>query len=161
MKTLLITIGLLLAVVVSAESKTRYFAADGSPLPAGKTGPLSLICETQSQWNDSGCPPNLILENGAVRLKTQAEKKADADKADQEAIIAVKSFKKLDIRRAFRSMGQEATLDALLDSSKTLKADWDDATEIDLSDPMVVSAIESANIDVNKIKMEIAKLKKK
>jgi hypothetical protein len=63
-------------------------------------------------------------------------------------------YKKLDIRRAMRDLGLEAVLDAFL-QNETFKKDWDDATEIDLSDPMVIQALASASLDVNVIKLKI------
>ena len=52
-------------------------------------------------------------------------------------------FSKLAIRRAMRSLGIEAKLDALLSSSDTFRADWTDTQEIDLSDPVLMEALAS------------------
>jgi len=50
-------------------------------------------------------------------------------------------FSKLAVRRAMRSLGIEAKLDALLNASDTFRADWTDAQEIDLADPVLASAL--------------------
>ena len=52
-------------------------------------------------------------------------------------------FSKLAIRRAMRTLGIEAKLDALLSSSDTIRADWQDAQEIDLADPVLAEALAS------------------
>jgi hypothetical protein len=61
-------------------------------------------------------------------------------------------YTKLAIRRAMRSLGIESQLDALLDSSSMFRADWTDATEIDLADPVLLQALAGASIDVDAIK---------
>ena len=55
-------------------------------------------------------------------------------------------FTKLAIRRAMRSLGIEAKLDALLAASRTFAADWNDAQEIDLADPVLVEALAAGSI---------------
>ena len=55
-------------------------------------------------------------------------------------------FSKLAVRRAMRSLGIEAKLDALLNTSATFKADWADAQEIDLADPVLASALAMGGI---------------
>lgn len=67
-------------------------------------------------------------------------------------------FAKLDIRRAMRALGNESTLDALLDLVPQFKTDWADAQEIDLADPMVQQALESASIDIAAVKVAIGNL---
>jgi len=64
-------------------------------------------------------------------------------------------FSKLAIRRAMRSLGIEAKLDALLNASDTFRADWTDAQEIDLADPVLTSALSTGGItdsDIARIK---------
>ena len=55
-------------------------------------------------------------------------------------------FSKLAVRRAMRSLGIEAKLDALLNASATFRADWSDAQEIDLADPVLASALAMGGI---------------
>lgn len=55
-------------------------------------------------------------------------------------------FSKLAVRRAMRSLGIEAKLDALLNASDTFRADWTDAQEIDLADPVLASALATGGI---------------
>ena len=50
-------------------------------------------------------------------------------------------FTKLAIRRAMRTLGIESKLDSLLNASDTFRADWTDAQEIDLADPVLLSAL--------------------
>ena len=61
-------------------------------------------------------------------------------------------YSKLAIRRAMRALGTEAQLDALLDASPMFRADWTDATEIDLADPVLAQALAGAEIDVDAVK---------
>lgn len=60
-------------------------------------------------------------------------------------------FSKLAIRRAMRSLGIEAKLNALLDASDTFRADWTDAQEIDLADPVLLEALASGGLSENEI----------
>lgn len=60
-------------------------------------------------------------------------------------------FTKLKIRRAMRSLGIEAKLDALLSASATFAADWADAQEIDLADPVLVEALTAGSITAEEI----------
>ena len=55
-------------------------------------------------------------------------------------------FSKLAVRRAMRSLGIEGKLDALLNASDTFRADWSDAQEIDLADPVLSSALATGGI---------------
>ena len=60
-------------------------------------------------------------------------------------------FSKLSIRRAMRSLGIEAKLDALLNASGTFRADWTDAQEIDLADPVLTAALQTGGITAEEI----------
>ena len=60
-------------------------------------------------------------------------------------------FTKLAIRRAMRSLGIEAKLDALLAASHTFAADWQDAQEIDLADPVLIEALAAGSITPEEI----------
>ncbi len=64
-------------------------------------------------------------------------------------------FTKLAIRRAMRQLGIEAKLDNLLNASAQFRADWNDAQEIDLADPVLVAALGSGSIT----EAEIAQIK--
>ena len=55
-------------------------------------------------------------------------------------------FSKLAIRRAMRTLGIEAKLDALLKASDTFRADWTDAQEIDFADPVLLQALASGGL---------------
>lgn len=58
-------------------------------------------------------------------------------------------FTKLQIRRAMRKLGVEDTLDSALSVSGIFAADWQDAQDIDLNDPVFSQAISSIGIDEN------------
>lgn len=60
-------------------------------------------------------------------------------------------FSKLAIRRAMRTLGIEAKLDALLNASDTFRADWTDAQEIDLADPVLLDALASGGLTEQEI----------
>ena len=60
-------------------------------------------------------------------------------------------FSKLAIRRAMRSLGIEAKLDALLAASAVFRADWTDAQEIDLADPVLLDALAAGIITAEEI----------
>ena len=60
-------------------------------------------------------------------------------------------FSKLAIRRAMRTLGIEAKLDALLNASDTFRADWTDAQDIDLADPVLLDALASGGLTAQEI----------
>lgn len=60
-------------------------------------------------------------------------------------------FTKLAIRRAMRTLGIESKLDALLAASRTFAADWTDAQEIDLADPVLIEALGAGSITAEEI----------
>ena len=60
-------------------------------------------------------------------------------------------FSKLAIRRAMRTLGIEGKLDSLLNASGTFRADWQDAQEIDLADPVLTSALVTGGITAEEI----------
>ena len=60
-------------------------------------------------------------------------------------------FTKLTIRRAMRQLGIEAKLDALLAVSPTFAADWSDAQDIDLADPVLIVALAAGSITPEEI----------
>ena len=55
-------------------------------------------------------------------------------------------FTKLEIRRAMRQLGIEDTLNYILSTNQQFKNDWNDAQEIDLTDPIIQDAITSGLI---------------
>ena len=60
-------------------------------------------------------------------------------------------YTKLEIRRAMRSLGIEGKLNALLEGSPTFAADWQDAQEINLEDPVLVEALAAGSITQEEI----------
>ena len=60
-------------------------------------------------------------------------------------------YLKLAIRRAMRELGIEAKLDALLNVSAQFRADWQDAQDIDLADPVLLAALESGTVTAEEI----------
>ena len=80
----------------------------------------------------------------------------DAAADARAGALAATRFTKLQIRRAMRELEIESTLDGLLDSNATFKADWNDAQEIDLADPLTVQALASVSVDIDAVKLQIA-----
>ena len=67
-------------------------------------------------------------------------------------------FSKLAIRRAMRTLGIEAKLDALLNASDTFRSDWTDAQEIDLADSVLLEALQGGGLteeEIERIKTAI------
>ena len=60
-------------------------------------------------------------------------------------------FSKLSIRRAMREMEIEYQLNNLLNFSPIFRADWTDAIEIDLNDPILAQALSQSGIDLTPI----------
>ena len=166
MKKLLLIGFLLIGISAFCAEKTRQFDADGKPLAFGKIGVYQLVCATDTEWNNSGCPDNVKLENGAVRFKTAEEKQADVLTAQQAAILKETVFGKLEIREVFESIIiQESpkqtlgdVLNQVLDSNSKFKDYWADADKgIDLTYPMVADALASfpVQLDINALKLLI------
>ena len=57
-----------------------YFNVDnGKIIPNEKKGKYQLDCgDNEQMYLDTGCPSNLVFENDAIRLKTEAERVSDA-----------------------------------------------------------------------------------
>lgn len=60
-------------------------------------------------------------------------------------------FSKLAVRRAMRALGIEAKLDAVLAGSETFRADWTDAREIDLADPVLAEALNAGAVTAEEL----------
>jgi hypothetical protein len=112
-------------------------------------GAYVLECETEEDFNRSGDSANIKWDGDTPSLKSKEERDAEILEMRKAGMIQIP---KLSIRRAFRSIGKEAELNALIKSSPEMEADWNDAVMIDLSDEFVVQALEGADIDVDLIK---------
>ena len=62
-----------------------------------------------------------------------------------------KTYSKLQIRRACRALGIEYRLNGILNTNALFKADWNDATEIDLSDPILLQALQGGAFTADEI----------
>ena len=58
---------------------------------------------------------------------------------------------KLKIRRAMRYLHIEEKLNTLLQASPTFATDWNDAQEINITDPVLVQALQAGNITEKEI----------
>ena len=99
---------------------------------------------------------NPVKDADGYRAMTGEEVAAAQAETARTAALERTVFTKLQIRRAMRSLGLEATLDALLDSDAVFKTDWTDALEIDLSDRATVQALAASAIDIAAVKLKIA-----
>ena len=70
---------------------------------------------------------------------------------DQPIPIHKTIFTKLQIRRAMRALEIEDKLNALLEASATFAADWADANEINLADPVLIEALSAGSITKEEI----------
>ena len=89
--------------------------------------------------------PDWLAEHG-FRDMTEEELAPYRPKPPEQTV-----FTKLAIRRAMRSLGIEAKLDALLNASDTFRADWTDAQEIDLADTVLLQALDQGGITDSEI----------
>lgn len=87
--------------------------------------------------------PELMTLYGFTLTEADAEEWRKLHPAPKPAQTV---FSKLAIRRAMRSLGIEGKLNALLDASDTFRADWTDAQEIDLADPVLTAALATGGI---------------
>ena len=65
------------------------------------------------------------------------------------------TYSKLQIRRACRDLGIEYKLNGILNSNSLFAADWQDAQDIDLSDPVLLEALAAGTFtaaDIENIK---------
>jgi hypothetical protein len=96
----------------------------------------------------------------SLQIQTTENILANFKEIDKNNFIFVKSdtFTKLEIRRACRQLNIENKLDLLLNSSETFKNDWQDAQIIDLSDTVLLQALQLGNFtteEIDKIKETI------
>ena len=80
------------------------------------------------------------------------------DFEEKEPVEEKVTYTKLQIRRACRTLGIEEKLNSLLKASETFSYDWQDAQEINLSDPVLLEALKQGSFteeDIEKIKGEI------
>lgn len=89
--------------------------------------------------------PDWLAEHG-FRDMTEEELAPYRPKPPEQTV-----FTKLAIRRAMRTLGIETKLDALLNASDTFRADWTDAQEIDLADPVLTAALATGGITESEI----------
>ncbi len=55
-------------------------------------------------------------------------------------------YTKLEIRRALRAAGKESELDAILSGNTSFAKDWADAQEININDPLILTAVQQGYI---------------
>lgn len=75
--------------------------------------------------------------------------------ADNFIIKDGQTYSKLQIRRVCRDLGIEYKLNGILNSNSLFAADWQDAQEIDLSDPVLLEALAAGTFtaaDIENIK---------
>ena len=82
-------------------------------------------------------------------------KYSEVDKNDFELKIQAQKqdgvYTKLFIRRACRALGLQAKLNTLLKSNEYFSADWADAQQINLNDPMFVEALKQGTFTQQEI----------
>lgn len=173
------------AVVLMVLS-VSVFADYAYKMAGGKVGKLKVITAEQAQtYQAQGytvTTDRLALYN---LLASTGQEQAAIDRGivptAQEKILAQSKFLKLDIRRAMRDMvisqtrvaalvygepdtvttvTNESVLDAILASNEVMQKDWQDSTEINLNDPLVIQALSAGNIDANAVKLKILTLQK-
>ena len=86
-------------------------------------------------------------------------KYSEVDKNDFELKIQAQKqdgvYTKLFIRRACRALGLQAKLNTLLKSNEYFSADWADAQQINLNDPMFIEALKQGTFtdqEIDRIK---------
>lgn len=112
--------------------------------------PAPLNYRTESGWiMNFNLSPELMNQYDFTMTEEEAEewRKEHPEPEPPERTI----YSKLAIRRAMRELGIEAKLDALLNASAQFRADWTDAQEIDLSDPVLLAALQSGSITAEEI----------
>ena len=175
-----------LFIVVLMVLSVSVFADYAYKMVGGKVGKLKVI--TEAQTADYQAQGYTIEANRLAmynRLVAAGQEQAAIDRGivptAQEKILAQSKFLKLDIRRAMRDMvisqtrvaalvygepdtvttvTNESVLDAILASNEVMQKDWQDSTEINLNDPLVIQALSAGNIDANAVKLKILTLQK-
>ena len=101
-----------------------------------------------------------IRPDGYVKMsykRPSINHKSQADGTWAEILPDIITATKLSIRRAMRELGIEDKLDNLL-LDDTFKKDWFDAVEIDLTDDLVLQALNQGQIDVEQVKAKIREM---
>lgn len=140
-------------------------------MPANSTQvpPPSVIGEKQAAvWNSSGWWDIVADLRGTVYYANDGkeythkelvnlpewallEKPVISEPEEPEKTV----FSKLAIRRACRTLGLEGKLNAMLEASEVFRADWTDAQDIDLADPVLLQALAAGTFteeEINSIK---------
>lgn len=105
----------------------------------------------------------MLLEDGYM-IYTGSRPLSDLSLVDgqiveaPEEVVKQTIFTKLQIRRAMRALNMEDQLNALLNSSPTILADWTDAQIIDLDDPVLKAAVAQAGFSQETIDTVIAEI---
>ncbi len=107
-------------------------------------------------WTARGCPEPVINITDEIWNEAQGKENRVVDGVlVSTAIVRNTIFAKLAIRRACRTLGLEGKLNALLEASDVFRADWTDAQDIDLSDPVLLQALQAGTFtqeEINSIK---------
>lgn len=107
-----------------------------------------------SIWVKDGVPfKNPLRVNGRQIWNPSDEELIDAGYTQEEPAPPPPQtvFTKLKIRRAMRQLGIEDKLNTLLAASETFAADWADAQDIDLGDPVLLQALQMGDISAEEI----------
>ena len=108
--------------------------------------------ELERDFWDAHCYDYLEVQDGKVILLKGSDRE---NKIKQKILDENNVFTKLQIRRAMRALGNEDELDTLLANNSGFQKDWNDASEIDLSDSMVQQALTQIDVDIIAIKKKI------
>ena len=112
--------------------------------------PAPLNFRTPAGWiMNFNSSPELMNQYGFTLTEAEAEewRKQHPQPPPPEQTI----YSKLAIRRAMRELGIEEKLDGLLNASAQFRADWTDAQDIDLSDPVLIAALQAGSITAEEI----------
>ena len=116
-----------------------------------------------ANWIKDGVPfQNPLVIDGAQVFNPTAEQ---LRKAGYELVVPTPRtgstvFTKLQIRRALRTLGQEAILDTALAASEQARKDWNDAQEIDLNDAVFKAALAEQGIEERTLRQIIIQIRR-
>ena len=96
--------------------------------------------DAQRYWDWRSCPANIPPPDPQ-----------DPNVVALEQMI----FKKLDVYRAMKALGNANVLKAALKANEEFEFEWNCATEINVTDPTVAQALALMQVDVNAIKIKI------
>ena len=132
----------------------RFFDDKKKPLKSGQEGPFSLACmDDTNDWNNSGCPDNIIWDGDVPRFRNATEQKAYLERLQLDNMT---KLNKLELARALEDLGNWKDVKTLIKSNEKFEDDWDHTEVINLEDDVFKQGFAMmSDIDMDTVKRKM------